>query len=269
MSVVDLKVVAVTLVTIGAYMMVANVIPQVESEVPPDVAFGAEVTPEELVEVGEQLYEGAGGCTACHAETPGARAPNLRTDYGGEGSIGARCGGRMPDMDCKEYLHFALVQPVDHLVDDYPGIMPPADRALTQPQIWSLVAYLQSLGGEVTVTGADIPDEAEEGGEAGVAAGAGAGGGGPEVAATEPEAIVRELCFQCHTLGGEGTELGPPFEEVAANRSAEEIRLAILDPSAVVSEDYQDLAGLMPTDFGERLTAAQLESIVRYLSELP
>lgn len=267
MSSVDLKIIGITLATILAYMMVANVIPQVESEVPPDVAFGEEVSPEELVEVGEELYEGAGGCVACHAETPGARAPNLRTDYEGEGTIGARCADRIEGMDCKEYLHESLVLPTDHLVDDYSGIMPPADRTLSDPQIWSLVAYLESLGGEVTVTSDDIPEEADEE-EGGEEAGAGEGGGGPEIAATEPEEIIREVCLQCHVLGEEGSDLGPPFDEVAARRSADEIRLAILDPPALVAEEYEDVAGLMPVDFGERLTAGQLEAVVSYLSEL-
>ena len=42
---------------------------------------------------------------------------------------------------------------------DYPPIMLPVDRTMNQQQIWALVAYLQSQGGEVTVTGADIPAE--------------------------------------------------------------------------------------------------------------
>jgi len=261
MASVDLKIVLVSAVTIAAYMVVANVIPQVESEVPPDVAFGADVTPEELVEVGQQLYEGAGGCLACHAETPGARGPNIRTDYRGQGPIGVRCEDRVPGLDCKEYLYQALVRPGDHVVDDYPLIMPPTDRTLTQPQVWALVAYLQSHGGEVTVTAADIPDEPDA---AEAAPGAPAG---PDVAGTTEEVIVRE-CLICHTMGGEGTELGPTFDGIGARRSAEELRLAILDPPAVVAEGYEDLVGAMPANFGARLTADQLEGMVRYLSGL-
>ena len=262
MSSVDLKILLVTLVTIVAYMVVANIIPQVQSEVPPDVAFGADVTPEELVEVGGQLYEGAGGCLACHAESPGARGPNLRTDYRGQGPIGVRCADRVPGLDCKEYLYQALVRPGDHVVDDYPLIMPPADRTMTQPQIWALVAYLQNMGGEVTVTAADIPDEPEDAPAAEPGAPA-----GPQVAGTTEEIIVRE-CLICHTMGGEGTELGPTFDGIGARRSAEELRRAILDPPSVVAEGYEDLVGAMPANFGARLTADQLENMVRYLSEL-
>jgi mono/diheme cytochrome c family protein len=261
MSSIDLKILFVTLITIAAYTVVANVIPQLESEVPPEVAFGADVTPEELVEVGEQLYEG-GGCLACHSETPGARGPNLRTDYQGQGPIGLRCADRVPGLECKEYLYQAMVRPLEHMVEGYPPIMPPADRTLTQPQIWAIVAYLESLGGEVTVTADDIPDEdpaedpaaepAEE----------------PDVAVTDPEEILRRECLICHVMAGEGTDLGPPFDDLGARRTAEEIRIGILDPPAIVSEGYEDLVGAMPANFGDRLTATQLEALVRYLSEL-
>lgn len=264
MSAVDLKIVAVTLATIAAYTVVANVIPQVESDVPAEIAFGADVSPEELLEAGQELYEGGGGCLACHAETPGARAPNLLTDYQGEGPIGVRCDDRVPGMDCKEYLYEALVRPSDHMVGDYPPIMPAADRSLTQPQIWAIVAYLQSLGGEVTVTAADIPDQAA-GGEPGAM---GLAAGGPEMDSTDPDVLVRELCLQCHLLAGEGLDLGPDFDGIGNRRSAEDLRLAILDPPAVVSEGYEEMVGLMPVDFGRRLTAEQLEAVVTYLSQL-
>jgi mono/diheme cytochrome c family protein len=263
MSSVDLKILLVTVGTIAAYMVVANIIPQVQSEVPPDVAFGADVSPEELVEVGQQLYEGAGGCLACHAESPGARGPNIRTDYRGQGPIGVRCADRVPGLDCKEYIHQALVRPGDHVVDDYPLIMPPVDRTMTQPQIWALVAYLQSQGGEVTVTAADIPDEpaADEGAPTGGAM------AGPQMAGTPEEIIARE-CLICHTMGGQGTELGPTFDGIGARRSSEELRRAILDPPSVVSEGYESLVGAMPANFGGRMSADQLEAIVRYMSGL-
>lgn len=260
MSSVDLKIVLVTAVTIGAYLVVANIIPQLESDLPPEVAIGEDVTPEELVDLGRQLYEGAGGCLACHAETPGARGPNLRTDYRGQGPIGARCGERVPGLDCKDYLHQALVRPQEAILDDWPPIMPPADRALTQPQIWAIVAYLESHGGEVTVTAADIPDEPADAPDAEPAE--------PGLAAMGVEELVRTECLVCHTMAGEGVELGPTFDGIGARRSPEELRLAILDPPAVVEEGYEDLVGAMPANFGDRLTAAQLESLVRYLSEL-
>ncbi|TVR55813.1 MAG: hypothetical protein EA421_05415 [Gemmatimonadales bacterium] len=264
MSSVDLKIVLVVLVTLAAYTVVASVIPQVESEVPMDIAFGAEVTPEELVEAGESIYRGAGGCVACHSESPGARGPNLLTDYRGEGLIGERCADRVPGLDCKEYLYQALVRPNDHIVDDYPPIMPPSDRALSQPQIWAMVAFLQAAGGEVTVTAADIPDEPG-------AATAPAPPPAPEPGAAQladaPD-VFRAQCVMCHQVGGEGGPIGPPMDGIGARLSEAELRLAILDPEAVIAEGYEDMAGIMPPNYGEILTPDEIETLVRYLSGL-
>lgn len=258
MGAVDLKVGGVVIGTVLVFTVVANSIPQIQSDVPELIAFGANVTAEELVGAGQNLFEGAGGCTVCHAETPGARGPNLRTDYQGEGTIGQRCGDRSPGLDCKEYLYESLLLPQSFLVGDYPPIMLPVDRVLNQQQIWALVAYLQSEGGEVTVTGADIPAEDPTTG----------GSAGPAIAASDPLEILNQECTLCHVIGGEGVELGPSLDGVGTRLSADEIRNSILDPGAFASEGYQELLGGMPPIFGDRFTAAQLESVVSYLVSL-
>ncbi|MCI0432935.1 MAG: cytochrome c, partial [Gemmatimonadetes bacterium] len=146
---VNLKVFGVVLATIAVYTLLANAIPQVQSEVPEELSFGAGVTAEQLVAAGDQLYQGAGGCTACHGL--GTRAPNLLTDEGGTGTIGSRCATRVSGKDCKAYLHESLTEPNAFVVGGYQPIMPDLRRTLSGAQIWALVAYLQSLGGEVTV----------------------------------------------------------------------------------------------------------------------
>jgi cytochrome c553 len=267
MASVDLKVGGVVLSTIALYTVIANIIPQVQSDVPESVVFGSEVTAEELIAAGEGLYQGAGGCTACHAESPGARAPNLLTDYRGQGPIGARCGIRIAALSCKEYLHQALVTPTDHLVDEYPPIMPATDRTMTSAQTWSIVAFLESNGGEVTVTAADVAAEPAPAG--GGAAEGGAGAGGATIAAEDPAEVATALCMMCHAIGDQGTPLGPPLNGIGARLSNEEIRRAILDPRAAATPGYEELLQIMPADFGNRLTATQLESLVGYLAELP
>ncbi|HET9334593.1 MAG TPA: c-type cytochrome [Gemmatimonadota bacterium] len=256
----NLKILGVVLGTIAVYTLLANAIPQIESEVPEELSFTGEVSAEELIDAGEQLYAGAGGCTACHGL--GTRAPNLLTAQGSEGPIGARCGNRVPGEDCKTYLHRSMVEPNAHVVDGFQPIMPDMSRTLSDAQIWSMIAYLQSQGGEVTVTSSDLaaaaPDAASE---------AGGAAAGPS-ATTDPEALLRELqCVACHKLGAEGQEVGPPFDGIGARLSPDEIRGAILDPAATVSPGYEQFAGVMPPNFGSRLTAAQLEALVGYLAE--
>ena len=98
----NLKIIGVVVGTIGVFTLLANSIPQVQSEVPQDLSFGADVSAAELTASGELLYGSAGGCTACHGL--GTRAPNLLTADGSEGPIGARCDDRVPGESCKEYL---------------------------------------------------------------------------------------------------------------------------------------------------------------------
>ena len=92
MWVTNLKVVGVVLGTLALYTLIANEIPQVQSEVPQTLTLGANVTPEQLVAAGEKVFNGIGGCTTCHGL--GTRAPNLLTDETGTGPIGVRCGKR-------------------------------------------------------------------------------------------------------------------------------------------------------------------------------
>ncbi len=251
----NLKVLMTGLVVIGFYTTVAQIIPQLESAVPEVLDLSAGVTPEVLVPAGEGLFVGAGGCTACHGL--GTRAPNLLTDYAGQGTIGARCGDRKPGMDCKAYLYESLTQPTAYLVDGFTGIMPDARRQMSNDQLWAIVAFLQSQGGEVTVTDADI-----QGG-----GGAAAPAPAPVVfsATTDPmQLLTVNACIGCHGINGIEIPIGPSFDGIGARLTADQIRRAILDPNAEVGEGF--IPGLMPPDFGAKLSAQQLEAVVEFLS---
>lgn len=270
----NLKVGGVVLGTILFFTLLANAIPQVQSEVPADLVLGADVSPEELAAAGEQLYHGAGACAACHGT--GTRAPNLLTDEGGTGTIGMRCAQRVPGLSCKEYLHASLVEPNSYVVAGYDPIMPDASRTLSSTQIWALVAYLQSMGGEITVTGADIRAAAPAGADPAVAgailpgaAAAAAGGVGLVTASLDPLELMRtHQCMLCHRLGDEGGAIGPPFDGIGARLDAAALRAAILDPAANIAPGYEALAGVMPANFGSAMTAAQLESMIAHLAGL-
>lgn len=251
----NLKVGVVGLAVIAFYTMVAHVIPQLQSEVPETLELGAGVTPEALVAAGDRVYHGAGGCTACHGL--GTRAPNLLTDHAGEGPIGARCGTR--GKDCKTYLYESLTDPGAHLVAGFENIMPDLRRQISEDQIWAVIAYLQSQGGEVTVTEADLPKATP--GQAPATA-------GPTVTSTlDPVALITEKgCIGCHLLDGQGGPVGPPFDGMGRRINAERIRRGILEPNADTARGYEQFAGTMPATFGQMLSAAQLEALVRFLA---
>jgi mono/diheme cytochrome c family protein len=255
----NLKVLSVTLVVVGFYTTVAHVIPQLKSEVPEALALTTDATPEALAAAGERVYNGAGGCTACHGL--GTRAPNLLTDFNGQGAIGARCGSRKPGMDCKTYLYESLTNPSAFIVPGFDPIMPDMRRQIPEDQIWAAIAYLQSIGGEVTVTGADIQRTAPK-------SGGGAAAPGTAVTATlEPQALyVEKGCVGCHQLDGKGGAVGPSFDHIGKGKTADYIRRSILFPNADTAKGFEKFAGTMPTMFGQQLSAAQLEALVTFLA---
>src|SRR5437016_14415998 len=109
------KIVGIVLGTLALYTLIANEIPQVQSEVPQTLTLGANVTPEQLVAAGEKVFNGIGGCPTCHGL--GTRAPNLLTDEKGQGAIGVRCGKREPGKRGKQSLYESLDQPGAYVLE--------------------------------------------------------------------------------------------------------------------------------------------------------
>jgi mono/diheme cytochrome c family protein len=254
----NLRILGVVLGTLALYTLIANKIPQVQSEVPRALTLGSDVTPEQLAQAGEQVFTGIGGCTTCHGL--GTRAPNLLTDEKGQGPIGARCGKREAGKDCKAYLHEALTQPGAFVVQGYEPIMPDMSRTLSPQQIWAVIAFLESNGGTITVTASDIPAASQGGPTPGATPGI-AGG------SSDPMAIIRGAgCIGCHKVGTEGGAVGPDLTHVGGRLSPAGIREAILLPNAKVTKGFERFAGIMPKVFGDQLSANQLEALVNFLA---
>ena len=254
---INLRILALALCVIAFYTAIAHVIPQLQSEVPEALALTSDASPEALAAAGEKIFNGAGACTSCHGL--GTRAPNLLTDHAGQGPIGARCGARKPGMDCKAYLYESLVKPTAYVVPGFEPIMPDMSKQLSPDQLWAVVAFLQSQGGEVTVTASDLAPAA--GASPAPAAGAAMS------ATLDPVQLYNEKgCVGCHQLNGKGGQVGPPFDHIGAKHDATYIRRSILEPNADTAKGYEKFAGTMPTTFGQQLSAAQLEALVKFLS---
>src|SRR5690349_16031589 len=253
----NLKVVGIVLGTLAVYTLIANKIPQVQSEVPQTLTLGANVTPEQLVAAGEKVFNGIGGCPTCHGL--GTRAPNLLTDEKGTGPIGNRCGKREPAKNCKQYLYESLDNPTAYIVAGYQPIMPVMTKQLSPAQIWSVIAFLESQGGTVDVTASDIPATSSTSTTA-----SGGGAGGFAGGSTDPKAIIQAAgCLACHKLDGQGQVIAPDLTHVGSRRDAASIRRKILDPMSSIAKGYEKLAGIMPKTFGTMLNAAQLEALVQ------
>ncbi len=257
----NLRILAVVLGTLALYTLIANAIPQVQSEVPQTLTLGANVTPEQLVAAGEKVFTGIGGCTTCHGL--GTRAPNLLTDEKGAGPIGARCAKREAGKSCKQYLYESLDQPTAYVVQGYQPIMPVMTRQLSLQQIWAVIAFLESQGGTVDVTASDIPAQTAAPAEAAGGAGGGAFAGG----STDPKAIIQSAgCTGCHTIDGQGARIAPDLTHVGSRRNADSIRKKILDPASSTVKGYERFAGIMPKTFGTLMSATQLEALVQFLA---
>ena len=259
----NLKVVGIVLGTLALYTLIANKIPQVQSEVPQTLTLGANVTPEQLVAAGEKVFNGIGGCTTCHGL--GTRAPNLLTDEKGTGPIGARCGKREAGKSCKQYLYESLDNPTAFVVPGYQPIMPVMTRQLSPAQVWSVIAFLESQSGTVDVTASDIPATSSTSTTSTTSTTA--GGGGFAGGSTDPKAIIQAAgCLACHKLEGQGQVIAPDLTHVGSRRDAESIRKKILDPASSIAKGYEKLAGIMPKTFGTMMNAAQLEALAQYLA---
>lgn len=253
-------------VVIGFFVWFSNWIPQTRWEPPKAQAIGADLAPQALAQIGQTVVRQR-GCLACHTLEPGTgvkgagRGPNLA-------GIAARrtqgvAGG--PD-NLVAYLAQSLYEPGAYLVEGYANIMPPSMSApanLSYEEAVAVIAYLQSLGKTPTVKVGDVPRPA-----------ASAQSAQPVVAASaDPAAMFTALaCEGCHSLEPGQTKIGPALDaagmkQAAAGRgmSLEGFLMeSIVNPGVYEKPGFP--GGVMPQDYGTRLNAAQLETLVRYLA---
>jgi cytochrome c oxidase subunit II len=100
---------------------------------------------------------------------------------------------------------------------------------------------------------------------------------GDAATAERGEALARELgCAACHSADG-SSSVGPTWQglfgrtrpladgsEVTADEAY--IRESIVDPNAKVAEGFSP--GIMPQDFGERLSDDDIRSLIEYIISL-
>jgi mono/diheme cytochrome c family protein len=135
-----------------AFAFLAFQVPQTASLAPKHETFDPSLvkTQTDLVEMGQKIFFSKGQCALCHSIGPSeaARCPDLK-------GIGAKL--------TKEFLYESLTQPEAFTYLDYrhegppkqyPARMPHINRppvGLSEPELLAVIAFVQSLGGEVTV----------------------------------------------------------------------------------------------------------------------
>ena len=125
------------LLIMGSYTYFANSIPQIESKPPQELSLeGGNVTPAQLVKAGEQVFQGKGGCIACHKA----------------GKIGASPVGpdlsQIAKIQTPDYIMKKILDPrgMGTVAGFPPGVMPPTfGQTLTAKEYTDLVSFLLTL----------------------------------------------------------------------------------------------------------------------------
>lgn len=254
------------------YWYVGQQVPQKETYPPETKEISADLTTEEMVEIGREIVAGKGTCLGCHTigGSKGGRFPDL-------GNIGAVAGSRRPGMSDVEYLAQSIYDPNAYIVEGYLPGMPPISKppiSLTDEEILTVIAYLQSLGGKPTVTMHTV--------HAFTGTHPAAAGGGVSAAATAPAAVQpanldgpalmkKYLCTTCHNIDSPAPLVGPSLYDVGKRLSKGEIYEAIIDPNATIAKGYAPgimSATIGPLGFPDKVSAKDVKTIVDYLASL-
>jgi len=257
-----------TVLVTAFYAFVGQLVPQKETYPPESTEVSENLTTSEMVEVGRGIFEGKGTCIGCH--TIGSSEAGRFPDLAG---IGARSASRIEGLSDVEYLAESMYEPNKFIVEGFNPGMPPVDKppiSLSQQEILAVMAYLQSLGGQATVTmqtklkyAAAIPEEVATNDAP-----------GEQVAGEElgGEALLTAHgCVACHHFTEPGRLVGPSLFDVGKRLTRGEIYESIMDPDATIAEGYPP--GLMSATmngmrFNEKVTLKQLESMINHLASL-
>lgn len=267
-----IKVVAFSVVVILFYALYANYgIPQIKPEAPPQeekLDLGS-MTMDQFIALGDKIFNGKGTCTLCHNPV-GGRAPVLDSvaSVALEHLKDARYKGKAKTAE--EYIRESMVEPSAFVVagfgvkgtNDTESPMPNVATGaigLNEAEIDAVIAYLQKKAGqEVTVkipVGAPAKEEKAE--------------AEPAAPAKTPEEIVAKLgCGACHKIAGQAGALGPDLTKIGAARKDDYLRRAVLDPDADIAKQCPTgpcAAGMMPKDYKDKMTAGELEMLVKFM----
>jgi cytochrome c5 len=144
----------VVLVVLGAtlfYTYVGHLVPQKELQPPPKVEITQDMTAAQLAKIGDQIAHTKGLCTTCH--TIGSKEATHRfPDLAG---VAERAKTRVPGLDQLQYFAQTLCDPNAFIVPGFNPGMPTINKppvGLTDEELHAVIAWLQSQGGEPTIT---------------------------------------------------------------------------------------------------------------------
>jgi mono/diheme cytochrome c family protein len=141
---------ALILASTAFYTYVGQMVPQKMVLPPEETVLNTEMTTDDMVKVGRQIFEGKGLCVTCHTlgKTGALRFPDLA-------GVAGRAKTREPGLSDIDYFAQAMYEPNSFIVPGFNPGMPEINKppiGLSDQEILTLIAYLQSLGGTPSVT---------------------------------------------------------------------------------------------------------------------
>ena len=141
---------ALVLASTAFYTYVGQMVPQKMVLPPEETVLNTEMTTAEMVTIGRQIFEGKGLCVTCHTigKSGALRFPDLA-------GVAARAKTREAGMSDIDYLAQAMYEPNTFIVPGFNPGMPEINKppiGLSDQEILTVIAFLQSLGGTPTVT---------------------------------------------------------------------------------------------------------------------
>ena len=141
---------ALVLATTGFYAYVGQMVPQKEVQPPQEIVLKTDLTTGEMVKVGREIMDTKGLCFTCHTvgKSGALRFPDLE-------GVAVRAQSRVPGLSDVEYFAQSMYDPGAYIVPGFNPGMPEINKGvigLTDQEILTVIAYLQSLGGTPTVT---------------------------------------------------------------------------------------------------------------------
>jgi len=145
-----LNVILLVLGSTALYTYIGQLVPQKQVLPPQETVMRADMTTDDLVQVGRQIAEGKALCLTCHTigKSGVLRFPDLE-------GIATRAGDRVPGLDSLHYMARSIYHPDEYIVPGFTKGMPVIDKppiGLNDQEIVAVIAFLQSLGGTPSVT---------------------------------------------------------------------------------------------------------------------
>ena len=206
-------------------------------------------------EAGESIYWGKGKCSTCHSlgeRGSAIRGPNHENVCGkarDERVAARQAEGAANVQTATDYLVESIADPQVSIVEGFSGQMPRVylpPISLKPDEIRAVIMYLQTQGCEPDAAAINLPPAILNAATAEVSAGApfslvveGDPEAGKELFSDTAGAAA---CIKCHTVAGEGEDVGPELTDVAGTQTVEYVFESIMNPSAeIAAGDYEPI----------------------------